>query len=87
MPETLEHLQALDQKTQVILNLLTQAVQAVQEAESVIAQIPGNSAPSLVAALPNLKNALHTAIDNHNTLTAEIAAAKATAEQYDPDSI
>lgn len=91
MTDTLEHMEALDQKIQAILPLLTQAVQATQEAETLIEQIPGNTAPSLVAALPNLKAALHVGIDNHNTLVAEIAAAKAAIqanpEQYEPDSI
>lgn len=91
MAETLENLEALDQKMQLIVPLLTQAVQATTEAEAVIERIPGNSAPSLVAALPNLKTALHVAIDNHNTLIAEIAAMKADVqanpEKYDPDSI
>ena len=91
MAETLEHLEALDQKMQLIVPLLTQAVQATTEAEAVIERIPGNSAPSLVAALPNLKQALHVAVDNHNTLVGEIAAMKADVqanpEKYDPDSI
>jgi hypothetical protein len=89
--DTLEQLEALDQKVQTILPLLTQAVQATQEAEALIEQIPGNTAPSLVAALPNLRTALHTGIDNHNTLVAEIAAARAAVqahpEQYQPESI
>ena len=80
MPDTLEHLEALDQKVQMILPLLTQAVQATQEAEALIEQIQGETAPSLVAALPNLKSALHTTVDNHNTLVAKIAAAKAAAQ-------
>jgi ABC-type transporter Mla subunit MlaD len=82
MPDTLEHLRALDQQMQNIENLLTQAVQATQEAADVITnQIPNGTAPSLVAALPNLRQALHTALDNHNTLTAEIRAAQQAAEQ------
>ena len=57
--------------------MLTQAVQATQEAEALIEQIQGDPVPSLITALPNLKMALHTTIDNHNTLVAKIAAAKA----------
>ena len=91
MTDTLEHLTALDEKMQVILNLLTQAVQATQEAEAVIAQIPNSHAPNLVTAVPHLQSALHTAVDNHNKLTAEIAAARTTIqanpEQYQPESI
>jgi chromosome segregation ATPase len=89
--DTLEHLEALDQKMQLIQNLLTQAVQATQEAETVIGQIPNAHAPNLVAALPHLQTALHTAVDGHNTLTAQINAARdeirAHPEQYQPESI
>ncbi len=91
MTDTLEHLTALDQKMQEIMNLLTQAVQATQEAEAVIGQIPDSHAPNLVAAVPHLQSALHTALDNHNRLTAEIHAARdniqAHPEEYQPETI
>jgi hypothetical protein len=91
MTDTLEHLTALDEKMQLIMNLLTQAVQATQEAEAVIGQIPNAHAPNLVTAVPHLQAALHTAVDTHNTLTAEIKAARdniqANPEQYQPETL
>ena len=94
MTDTLEHLEALDQQIQMIENLLTQAVQATEQASYIITtHIQGGTAPNLVEALPHLKQALHTAVDNHNKLSAEIQVAKQEAQlqaqqqPYEPEGI
>jgi len=94
MADTLEHLQELDRQMQLIESLLTQAVQATQQAAEVITtRIPNGTAPNLVEALPHLQQALHVAVDGHNRLSAEIQVAQREAQtqaqegSYNPDGI
>ena len=93
MADTLEHLQSLDDTMQTIARLLTEAVQATEQAEAVIGQIPHGTSPNLVAALPHLKQALTTARGGHETLAREIESARQEIERqvaegtYAPDSI
>jgi hypothetical protein len=97
MPDqpSLDHLQEIDNLTQRLIALETQAAQSLEEVRAVIQRYdqahPENGAahtPRLDAAIQLIEQCLHSDSDAHNQLVAEINAARDTAQaretEYQP---